>query len=1116
MKKTIHFYFLLCLFLLPAWLLAQANENPKPLKARQTQARFLGKTLPVRELIKRAAIDPEKRNLSKKRREREVPNFEGQEQLQWTKSQGLPKGKDPLYAPQSLKSNELQLEPLLNFDGMDENTAQAIFPPDVNGEVGASYVVETINASWMQVFDKETGEALSDPISTATIWNTLNTSSIGDPVIAYDREAGRWLLIEIGDFVGNTILMAISDDEDPLGSWTAYELITPYFPDYPKLSIWKDSYIITTNEYEIPEAVLYVLNREDFLNTTAAPQMQRFELPGLGMDWGIEVATPADWDGNNPPPADALPMVLRMVDDAWGVYPEDLIEIWSMEVDWDNPNNSQLIGPVLVTPQPFDTNPCEYEGSLYTCVPGTGDAIEGLPGIATYRVQYRNFGSYQTLLFNFIADVSGNNDSGIRWMELRKEPGQEWTVYQEGIIGTEDGEHRIFGSPAMDGNGNIAIGYSVSGEQTHVATRITGRRYFDLPGEMTVQEFESATGQSPYYELRWGDYTAMVLDPQDDRTFWYFGEYAKDNNIFGTKITSFILQRDTNDIGPYALLSPQDAPLLSEQETVTLNVRNFGLDTQMVFQVGYQFENEPPVIEDVNYLLPPDSFYIHTFTPTVDMSTIGAYQFTLFTNMDTDQANFNDTLRKVVRHLPRFDASPIELLNIPAVACAEELQVSALLKNLGTDTLTSLNLYWSLNGSTPQLIEWTGSLPFEEEEEITFTVSPLQNGDNTLLVYTELPNGMQDEVQDNDSITRSIEANTNGGEVTLSLLTDDYPNETSWELFDEFGNLLYAGGPYESPQTTYTHTFCLNSNSCYTFVIYDSYGDGITYGTVSGSYQITDASGDVLASIINPAFGSQEQNDFCTSFGCFVEAEITLTNESAPGAQDGAILIEPTSGVGPFQYSIDAGLSFQSEGLFENLSGGGYSVVVIDANGCGYVEDSVIVHQCQVNIMVEVTDESSAGAMDGSIEILVSGLSIPIQFSIDGGQTFYPYSIFENLPPGTYDIAVIGAGGCEGVLNGIVVNSGPTATSSNTYGYDLQLYPNPTDGFFYLSIKGLEDTPWLKFEILDTQGRVVGQGALARYDQILEGQGSLLGLPAETYFLKFDDRRLPLQRVIKE
>ncbi len=1101
-------FLFLCLFTGSSVFGQQVSETHR-VEAELSHARYLGTTPPLREMLKRAATDPRKRALSKKRREREVQNFGGDDLIGAPSVDGLPKGKDPLFKPNALKSNTgFELEPLLNFESMDEVVSQGVYPPDINGEVGLFHVVETVNATWMQVFDKETGEALSDPISTATIWNSLGTSSIGDPIIAYDREAGRWLLVEIGDFLGSSFLLAISEEDDPLGSWTAYEFITPTLPDYPKLAIWSDSYVITTNE---GEAAVYVINRDELLATDPAPSMQRFVLPDINMDAGIPVATPADWDGNTPPPVDALPILIRMVDDVWGNYPQDKIEVWTLDVDWDNSGNSQLVGPALVEPSPFDSNPCQFAG-LFTCVPGTGDAIEGISGITMFRVQYRNFGSYETLLFNFLADVTGNSDAGVRWMELRRSPGGEWEVFQEGLVGTDDGEHRIMGSMAMDGNGNIALGYSVSGANTHVATRITGRRNSDLPGEMTVNEFEAATGQSPYYENRWGDYTSMVLDPLDDQTFWYFGEFAKEGNLWSTNITSFRLQRDTNDIGPYQVAAPEDAPLLTDQEPVSIRVRNFGLDTQMVFQVGFQFGNEPAVIEDVNYTLAPDSLYEHTFTPTVDMSAIGDYEFTFFTNLDSDEAVFNDTLRRVIRHLPRFDAG-IVAAEFTDPACGTEVEASVELKNFGADTLTSVNIYWSLNGGTPQLYAWTGILLFGETVAVPLTFEPLTDGANTVVIYTELPNGMNDEVPANDQFSRDFEAITAGGEVVLELHTDDYPTETTWELLDMSGNVLYSGGPYSQPETSFFHSMCLEPNTCYTYVIYDSYGDGIAFGGVEGYYTITDASGNVLASIINPSFGFTEENDFCTSFGCAVEVEISLTSESAAGEEDGAILIEPTSGAGPFEYSIDGGMSYQSDNLFENLPGGSYDVVVVDANGCGYAA-TIELPQCQVSLLVQVTDESGPGAMDGVIEIQVSGLGIPAQYSIDGGQTFHPYSVFENLSTGTYQIVVQGPNGCQGTMEAFVDVG--TSTSSAFYGYEIGLSPNPTHDFIQLNIRGLQGVQWLRLEILDAQGRVVGHGSLGRYGEVLRGEISLLTLPSGPYFLKFEDKRLPLTQVVKE
>lgn len=96
-------------------------------------------------------------------------------------------------------------------------------------------------------------------------------------------------------------------------------------------------------------------------------------------------------------------------------------------------------------------------------------------------------------------------------------------------------------------------------------------------------------------------------------------------------------------------------------------------------------------------------------------------------------------------------------------------------------------------------------------------------------------------------------------EVTLTILTDNYPGETTWELSDDNGNVLASGGPYSSSGTTYTEDFCL-ADGCYNFTIFDSYGDGICCAYGSGSYDLASSS-ETFAS--GGAFGSSESTDFC-------------------------------------------------------------------------------------------------------------------------------------------------------------------------------------------------------------------------------------------------------------
>lgn len=102
-----------------------------------------------------------------------------------------------------------------------------------------------------------------------------------------------------------------------------------------------------------------------------------------------------------------------------------------------------------------------------------------------------------------------------------------------------------------------------------------------------------------------------------------------------------------------------------------------------------------------------------------------------------------------------------------------------------------------------------------------------------------------------------------GGNYTLTLLTDNYPAETTWEVADENGSVWVEGNGYTGNQTTYTTTFCL-APGCYTFTIFDSYGDGLQYNGVVGNYTLEDASGNTIAQMVTGGnFGFSAAHDFC-------------------------------------------------------------------------------------------------------------------------------------------------------------------------------------------------------------------------------------------------------------
>lgn len=1087
------------------------KSDPIHPEVEVTHAQHLGKTPPLRHLIPATPISMEKRQKAKDDK-KTVPNFIGRRDHTFVPKEGaLPKNGDPVRQFGNLTENELEIDPLVNIDAMD----QSLFggsPPDPCGDIGSNYYIQMVNASWFQVFDKE-GNAVGGPIATNTIWNQVGFSSAGDPIILYDQEVDRWIITEFPP--QNRLLLAISETSDPLGAWDAYAFQTPSFPDYPKYSIWSNAYCVTTNEGSAGMVEAYFINRQEILSGAGSPTIQRITLPGVSGGPGFYVATPVDWTGANTPPADAKPMILCLRDDAWGSAAQDGIEVYEVDIDWTTPANTTFTS-ILVSTAPFDSNPCSVSGPGFACIPQlNGGGIDGIPEVIMHQVHYRNFGSHEAMVLNFIVDATaGQNVSGIRWMELRRSGTDPWTVFQEGTYAPEDGLHRFMGGIAMDGNGNIGLAYSVSSDTTYAGLRFTGRRASDPPGQMTVAEVEITEGFSSNPGSRYGDYAQMVVDPTNDRTFWYTGEYRKASG-WGTRVFAFELTRDTNDIGPIALLTPQNSPDLTDSEVVTIEIKNFGIDSQTVYSVGYIFENGAPVIDPVNFTLAPDSIYTHAFTPTVDMSVVGEYEFKLFTVLPSDEAIFNDTLRIVRSKLPRFDAGISNIIGLDGVGCADSLVIQLELTNYGTDTLISATIGIDLNLVPFQTIEWTGVLPSGGTDLVQVVLTGMLNGVNEVTAATSTPNGMTDEVVENDALTRTFDAIIGGAQVTLILNTDNYPEETTWEVTDANGAVLYSGGPYDQDLTAYETDLCLDPDLCYTFTIFDSYGDGICCLWGQGYYSIEDAFGNVLLNG-DGQFASSLASSFCATFDCVMSADIDLSPESGTGAADGAILINPVDGVGPFQYSIDGGLTFQSSGLFENLPAGEYTVVVTGEFDCFY-EEVVTIDLCALAFMVEITNESADNAGDGTIQITVSAGSGPYQYSIDGGATFQSSPLFEDLFKGEYEVVVLDAIGCT-VHTTVEVGVEPNSTKDISVGHIIDVLPNPTTGLFRINVKGLKRTgPFLDIQLFNAAGQVVQYTSLVQYGNTFTGEVSLFAYPAGVYYVRFMDEQMHrMVRVVKQ
>ncbi len=974
-----------------AFVQAQSVTKTVDIEVQETFAKHLGTTPALSQLIPIPPTDQETRKqmkLFKKAPE----NFKGSKQnkLRYPERQHI--GPDPIRQSAINTQQSTNVEPIVNVDGLASSFGS---PHDPTGDIGKDHYLQAINVTSIGVFDKEGN--LLNTFTANTLWSPLGTGSRGDPIILYDQEVDRWLITEFSN-TQFALLIAISKTADPLGEWDVWSFLTPNFPDYPKYGIWNNAYSVTTNEEGTSILPAYFINREALLNGADVVPIQRITFPGAtGLERDLLAATPADWTGLTPPKSN--PTILVLKDASWGGgYSEDAIEVYSVDIDWNNPDCTTATNTVIFT-SPYDSHACAASDiGPWGCIPQmNGEGIFGVPHLIMNQVIYRNFSTYETMVLNFMTDVDGNDLSGIRWVELRKYPGEEWELYQEGTFSPADGLHRFMGSIAMDGAGNIGLAYNVSGENSFVGIRFTGRRANDPLGQMTVEEFVVVEGTThvitgPGPGERFGDYAHMSIDPTNDRTFWYTSEYAGGaNNKTVTRIVAFELRRDTFDIGPVELVSPVDDAYLGDSETVSVRIKNQGLDTVENFTVGYIFEGGVPVIEMVNQVLPPDSVYLHTFGSTVDMPIVGDYQLVLFTDQASDQVTLTDTLHTLVTKLPRWDAGIASINGRDVIICDDFADFTFTLTNFGAEVLTSATITVELNGSPfQQPIQWMGNLAAGASEDVPITITGLLAGTNTITVTISNPNGIPDERTSNDTISKPVETSLSENFVTFMLNTDNLPEQTSWRLERTSGIPLFSGGPYPGmADTTITERWCLDSDICYNFRIIDSGGNGICCDFGEGTYSLVDEDGKVL---INSSgeFGGEEVHLFCLNGDCVIELDVSISNESINDANDGVIMVSTINGAAPFEYSIDGEMTFQDENVFPDLAKGIYEVVVRDVNGCTATKTAE----------VERNINTASNDLDNTISIKISPNPSSGVFSIEvrgmeGQRVFLPVAIFD-------------------------------------------------------------------------------------------------------------------------
>jgi len=490
-----------------------------------------------------------------------------------------------------------------SFDGLGAGLSAATpprNPSDNSLAVGPDHIIQTVN-SQIVVFTKKgkrfdtTGKVLYGPMATNTAFagfgGVCEARPNGDAVVRYDQLAERWLIVmpifrravEGSDW-GQTapaapgvaarpgqaaqpgpavpfgpppplpapvargqapatpappphgsyaMCYAVSATADPLGSYYRYAFERPLFPDYPRPAVWPDGYYTPTSTGDdVIQKHVCAVDRARMLKGLPATEQC------VVID-GVNFLNTADVDGPAAPPAGAPNIVLAAGGaQLKGDLDDDAIFSWSFHVDWKDPSKTRVVGPQRIAVAPY-----HYlcGGQLTNCVPqpGTDRRLDAQGDKIMPRLVYRRLGQRESIVAVHSVDTAAGA-GGVRWYELRLDRQRVPRLFQQGTY-APDAFYRWMASPAMDRFGNIGIGYSFGGTPHFPGQRFAGRLAEDPPGQLTLRETVLAEGEAAQTNtMRWEDYTQTAVDPSDDCTIWYVGDYLKkDATTYSTRIGAF-------------------------------------------------------------------------------------------------------------------------------------------------------------------------------------------------------------------------------------------------------------------------------------------------------------------------------------------------------------------------------------------------------------------------------------------------------------------------------------------------------------------------------------------------------------------------------------------------
>ncbi len=454
---------------------------------------------------------------------------------------------------------------IMNFAGLDFANWGAGHPPDTNGDAGPTYYIQTVNTS-IGIFRKSDGVrvaafSFNTFMSQGHFGNLCDTNNFGDPVVLYDSFEDRWIITDFAfQLSGNNVVnppgnfqcFATSMTGDPVsGGWNFYSINTAGgLGDYPKFGIWPDGLYMSVNMFDyvgsgFQSSRVYALNKAQMYAGKPLVQVLTFNAPVA--DFTILPGNARLQSGT--PPQGTPNYFLSTWEFTNG------LTVYKFHADWTHPTASTFTGPdtpLAATSWPNDIVP--NAPSL------GGNDLDVLELRAMVQNQYTNIGGVESLWASHTvrrADASDDPNSphpvfhgfaAPRWYQVDVTGGTVNANLPQAATWDPDGAnviYRFLPSVAVDRAGDMALGYSTSNSTTKPALKYAGRLASDpintlsQTEQLLFQGTGTQTGNCGGNCTRWGDYSAMTLDP-DGCTFWYTNMYyAADGLNWQTRVGSF-------------------------------------------------------------------------------------------------------------------------------------------------------------------------------------------------------------------------------------------------------------------------------------------------------------------------------------------------------------------------------------------------------------------------------------------------------------------------------------------------------------------------------------------------------------------------------------------------